>query len=305
MTTEPYQPDPVTQVDGSPLQFNNCGCATTATCLDRDTRGRHTTTGARMRELTHDTVGGTTLDQNDRAAREGWPPDDHMDVRYMLPFEDAVELIAEGRGAHVQGGYRTFAGTSLDGSPGFTGNHSCYWNAVRIVRHPDGGIDYLRSEAQWYDPLWNARRLGIPSREFRWIALWKVADFCAHLTFADGSHVGAGYCYIGFTRDTEPDAEKPVVVPIDYGENRMIVAGGLTLTSSHVMSLGQGQKLYREPKVGSPVVTRMAADGKVGYFGNAAPGWRAVLVRTANFPDGARRPVQVFVPASAGTVSAR
>jgi hypothetical protein len=85
----------------------------------------------------------------------------------------------------------------------------------------------------------------------------------------------------------------------------MLVAGGLTLRSSHVMALQEGEALRRSPETGASIVTRMAADGKVGYFGKAAAGWNAVLVKTANFPDKKQRPVIVYVEASAGTVSAK
>lgn len=299
-----YEPIPVQQGDGSPLQWKNCGCAVSATCLDRDTEGASTTTGGRVRQLTADSVGGTNLDQNDRALRIGWPPDDHLDVRHMLAFDDAVEMVAEGRGAHVQGAYPVFAGTIYDGSPGFRGNHSSYWNDVRIVLDTAGRIDYQASEAQWHDPLWDGRRKGIPTRRLRWIPLAMVRQFAADLVLSPGRTVGLGHCYIAFTRDTEL-ATVPPVTAIDYGGNSMIVAGGLTLRSSHRMFLPAGTPLHLEPRATSPVVTRMAADGHVGYFGNAAPGWRAVLVKTGNFPDHAKRPVQVYVPALAGPVSAQ
>lgn len=302
-----YAPTPVIQGDGSPLAWLNCTCASGATALDRDTRGRDRTTGGKVRALTGDTIGGTNLDQVDAALRSGWPPQDHLDSRRMMAFDDAVDEVASGRGAVVQIGYDGgFAGTKLDGSPGFTGNHAIYWNAVRVARGPDGVLDYERSRAQVHDPLWDGRRPGIPSPLLRWIPLSTLRRACGRLELSNGVRVGTGRGYFGFTRDTEPDAPKPdPIIPIQYGANTMIVAGGLTLHSSHVMALKAGQVLRREPTTTSPVVTRMAKTGEVAYIGNAAPGWRAVLVQTGNFPDGQKRPVVLFVPASAGVVAAR
>src|SRR5512135_3676476 len=102
-----YEPKPVPQNDGSPLRWKNCTCAGGACVLDRDTEGGHTTTGAHVRSLTRetdgspDTSGGTSLDQVDDALHRGWPPQDHMDVRWMMPFDDMVYEVASHRGASL------------------------------------------------------------------------------------------------------------------------------------------------------------------------------------------------------------
>lgn len=300
-----YTPEPVPQNDGSPYRWLNCTCAAGATALDRDTLGAHTTTGGRVRSLTGDTVGGTSIDQVDGALRKGWPPEDHLDTRWAMPFDDAVAEVAGGRGAEVALGYDGgFAGSDLDGSPGFTGNHAVFWNAVIVIKADASHIDYEASRAQIYDPLWDGRRTTIPSKMFRWVKLSLLRNACGRLTLSGGGRLGVGLGYFGFTRDTEPTIPKPPpIVPIEYGENKMIVAGGLAVASSHVISLKQGQSVYREARVGSKVLTKMAKASTLDYFGSAATGWRAVLVQTANFPDGVKRPVIAYVPASAGSVA--
>ena len=300
-------PIPVIQGDGSTFQWSNCNCAAAAQSLDADTCGTYKTNGARVRYLTNDRSGGTTLNQVDTALRVGWPQKDHLDVRLGLAFPDAITKVSNGYPCILQGKYN-FATIGLSGSPGFYGNHSVFWYKVTIYRRSDGTIDYTRSRGLIFDPLWDGRRDGIPSRVYRWISLAVLRQFAGTLIVdpATDRRAGIGYCYAAFTgKRPTPIAPKPPALVINYGSNTMIVGGGLTITSSHVMALKQGQPLYRSPKSGSSVVTKMSRDAKVDYIGNAAPGWRAVRVTTKNFPDGLSRPVIVYVQATAGTVSSK
>jgi len=83
----------------------------------------------------------------------------------------------------------------------------------------------------------------------------------------------------------------------------MIVGGGLTRTSSHVIDLPAGQPIHQTP--GGPELVRLSRASTVEYFG-LADGWYAVEVKTAaTFPDGLMRPVIAYVPPSAGTVRAK
>ena len=325
--TPVYEPRPVVQGDGHSLQWKNCTCASGATHLDRDTEGARRTTSGRVRDLTRnddgspDRSGGNTLDQIDDALRLGWPPRDHMDSRRREAFEDAVYEIASGRGAELAGSYDGgFAGSVYDGSPGFTGNHAWYWNDVRLIRSVNGRIDYDASLAQVWDPLWDGRRSGIPGYvgigkspifRLRWIRLSLLRRLAGALRMNSGGRLGIGYCYIGYTRVTgsAETVPTPQPSPINYGVNQMIVAGGLVLQSSHVVSVKKNQAFYREPKVNADVIARASADylaseGKgLNYFGYGAPGWYSVLIVTGNFPDKVKRPVIVFCPRAAGPVS--
>lgn len=310
-----YEPKPVIQGDGHPLQWLNCTCASGACLLDRDTEGRQRATSGHVRNLTHDNVGGNTLDQIDSALREGFPPGDHMDSRRREAFEDACHEVASGRGAEVQIGYDGgLAGSSLDGSPGFRGNHAIYWNEVRLIYLFNGLLDHERSLAKIWDPLWDGRRKGIPGYvgpgkkpklAFRWIKLSLLRRLAGALRMNNGNRLGGGYCYIGYSRVTTPPETNPVPQPspIKYGANKMIVAGGLVLTSSHVVSVKKDQKFYREPKATSDVISLSSDDHAYDYFGYGAPGWYAVLIVTGNFADKVKRPVLVFCPRAAGPVS--
>jgi len=83
----------------------------------------------------------------------------------------------------------------------------------------------------------------------------------------------------------------------------MIVGGGLTRTSSHVIDLDAGQPIHQTP--GGPELVRLSRASTVEYFG-IANGWYAVEVNTAaTFDDGLMRPVIAYVPRSAGTVRAK
>lgn len=299
-------PVPVIQGDGSTYQWQNCTCASAAEGLDADTCGAHKTTGAHVRYLTGDHVGGTTLNQVDRALRIGWPERDHLDVRIRMAFSDAITKVANGYPCILQGKYN-FASIGLSGSPGFYGNHAIFWFKVVIRRRADGSINYNLSRAFVWDPLWDGRRAGIPDKRYRWVSLSFLRTFAGTLIVnpATNQRAGIGYCYAAFTSKRPSATPKPPAVKIDYGSNNMIVSGGVVVTSTHVMALKKGQPLYRSAKAGSSVVTKMSADAKVPYIGNAGGGWKAVRVQTRNFSDGLLRAVIVYVPSSAGTVSSK
>jgi hypothetical protein len=297
-----YDPAPVIQGDGSTYQWQNCTCASAADALDRATEGKHTTTGARVRQLTGDKSGGTTLAQADAALRAGWGVD--LDVRFMIPFLDLADEVASGHGCVLQGCYRTFHVYGLAGSAAFFGNHAIYWNEVVIVR-ASGKVDLDGSQALIFDPLWDGRRSYVPSKQFRWVSLRMLYLFAAGLDLGGGNRVGEGHAYAALVPPTKPLVVLPTpepTVPIDYGRNAMIVSGGIVIASSHEMSLKKGQPLYREARKGSAVVTKMAIAAAVPFIGNAAVGWKAVQVTTKNFPDKVARCVTVYVPAAAGTV---
>ena len=68
MVDKIYRAANVSQVDGSPLQFSNCRMAVLATHLDFHTKGKKTSTGAKMRSFQDDQIGGS--DSSD--ARIAW-----------------------------------------------------------------------------------------------------------------------------------------------------------------------------------------------------------------------------------------
>ncbi len=92
--------------------------------------------------------------------------------------------------------------------------------------------------------------------------------------------------------------------PTPAERNVMINEAGLTVVSSHVKTLAQGQPLFRYP--GGPRMTSMSKTGPVEYFGSAGKGWSAVRVLTgAAYADGVQRPTVLYVPSAAGPVTAK
>src|SRR5262245_54253961 len=90
-----YRATPITQRDGSPLANSNCLMAAAATGLDFHTLGGKTSTGARMRDYSGDTEGGTNSDEVVRAWDRGY--DEHATMRDGHPWSDVVADLEAGR----------------------------------------------------------------------------------------------------------------------------------------------------------------------------------------------------------------
>jgi hypothetical protein len=112
--TAGYRPTPISQRDGSPLANSNCRMASIATGLDYDTRGAKRSTGAKMRELSGDTSGGT----NSSGARTAWDRgySETLTVRDGHTFDDALADLRAGRMVHLDVWAATLGGPCLSGS---------------------------------------------------------------------------------------------------------------------------------------------------------------------------------------------
>lgn len=112
--TPTRRPVPITQRDGSSLQYSNCRMASIATGLDYDTAGGKTSTGAKMRSYTDDQSGGT--DSGD--ARQSWSRGYSRDltVRDGSPFDKALGDLRAGRLVHLDVWHATVGGPCLSGS---------------------------------------------------------------------------------------------------------------------------------------------------------------------------------------------
>lgn len=113
----------------------SCTCYSAAMAGDNDTCGAKVPTGKRVRQLTGDTVGGTTLAQVDYALNKGWGI--NLDTRVgsnKLTWAQFEAKLAAGRGAIVQGSYSVFHNTKWAASRTFVGNHAIYvphtWKAM-------------------------------------------------------------------------------------------------------------------------------------------------------------------------------
>jgi hypothetical protein len=192
MTNSPdlaYRPIQVDQLDGSRFAGLNCNCAATADWLDRETLGRERTTGAYIRALTGDTLGGTNLAQVQAAVQRRWGL--YMDVEYRLSFDSFTARIKGGQGAVLQGSCLATKGTMFQESESFAGNHSWFINDL----NDDGFLVYF--------PLGDARRDGITDSPRR-VPVAVVRRFAGLLDLGNGNRLGSGLVYAGFTRDTEP-----------------------------------------------------------------------------------------------------
>lgn len=187
-----YRPTFRKQGDGSRCAWTNCGCASHAMAADRDRRGVDPGTAygwlpspVEIRNKIAVFCPGTTLEQNKAALLPLYKVT--MDPRYKVPWDTFRSLIVSGRGAVVCISYSVISGTSVDGSPGFTGNHAIYVNE----RRDSDGAYFV------YDPLADGRRTGIPKGPQWWSG--------SLLKRAAGAFSGSAYGYVtaSYTRDTE------------------------------------------------------------------------------------------------------
>jgi hypothetical protein len=167
------------------------------------------------------------------------------------------------------------------------------------------GHAIFESPESTYDPLADGRKPGIFKHDGRLYPRQLIKEAAGEMVIQRGPpvrKVGFGKVWCAMTRDRRSGVQHP---PFEFGRNQMLVTEGLTVTSSHVMSLKKDTPLRRANRQGSEIVTRMSRDADVGYFGSAGNGMVAVLVRTRAFEDGVLRPVILYVRENAGKVSPR
>lgn len=101
MTLVLYDPKPDYQLDGSPLGGVSCTCCAGVVATDRNTRGVTVPDWHDVRRETHDTIGGTTVQQVDDAIASlvgfddlstGWWDPDHVD--HLIATEGKGFLVA-------------------------------------------------------------------------------------------------------------------------------------------------------------------------------------------------------------------
>ena len=165
--------------------------------VDRATIGKRRTTGAEVRRLTGDTVGGTNLAQVDAAVNKLGV---NLDVRTPTSVANFDNELHAGRGAVLQGAESATKGTKWQASETFGGNHAWWVNEARGWRLVSGS--WTPAEYLVYDPLADGRRKGIARSPF-WLPRSYLLTFARRLDI--GSRLlGPGLVYAGFTRDTEP-----------------------------------------------------------------------------------------------------
>ncbi len=121
MTVLPvFQPQNPT-LNGFYLGWSSCTSYAFAMAANYD-RQYFVMNGQQLRRKTGDLSGGTTLAQNDWAAREGWGVD--LDTNYRYPWANFASRINAGQAAVLQGWYGPIADSRFDAGRGFRGNHA-------------------------------------------------------------------------------------------------------------------------------------------------------------------------------------
>lgn len=171
-----------------PLGGLNCTTYSGAMAGDYHTCGAKVPTGKRVRELTGDRSGGTTLTQVDYALRRGWNID--LDTRIgsaRLTWSQFEDKIDAGRAAILQGSYRVIRPTRFTGSTTFTGNHAILVLPGWVVM----------------DPLCDGRRPGIYKYHGEVYPKELLKRFAGDLvlTPSTGRRLGFGLTWASFTRD--------------------------------------------------------------------------------------------------------
>ena len=156
--------------DGSRLGGVNCNPSAGATLVDLVTCGAKRTTGAAVRELTNDNVGGTVLSTVVAALRRGFGVDIDVDTG---SFDRVIRALDSRRGVTLCGSSAATRGTRFQASETFDGNHQ--W-ALTDTRKGQGG----RLEILVFDPLADGRRRGIAISPM-WIPANIVRDFAGKL----------------------------------------------------------------------------------------------------------------------------
>lgn len=185
-----------------PLGSANCTAYSGGMAGDYHTCGAKKPAGKRVRELTGDYVGGTTLIQIDAALNKGWGID--LETRiggYRLTWTEFANKIASGRGAILQGGYSAIQYTKYSGSRTFGGNHAIFvpprWKVA--------------------DPLCDGRREEIYKYHGEQYPASLLEEFAGRLILdpVTGRKLGRGYVWASLTRDNTSNTilSWKVVVP--------------------------------------------------------------------------------------------
>jgi len=208
--SSPARPDwqpqgPATRcvINGRALGWVNCTPTSTAMGIHKTTLRKRKPSGCAIRQLTGDTVGGTTLQQNAAAAAHyGLVMTVHAGSN-VATDEQIASWLRQGRGVVAQG--NTKALTSHPGvrSTGGPVNHAVWFNDVR------GGTYYAPDEVWAADPAADGRTAGWGKADQgpTWWP-WEIAkNFFAqlHPWGEDDSRIlGPNKVYAGVFKDTEP-----------------------------------------------------------------------------------------------------
>lgn len=199
----------------------NCNPTAGAVLVDLTSCGVRRTSGAAVRELTNDTVGGTILSVVAAALERGFGLELDIDT---ASFDRVIKALQAGRGVSLCGSSSATRGTRFQASERFDGNHQ--W-ALTDIRSVEGG----RLEILVFDPLADGRRHVIATSPM-WIPTGIVREFAGNLDLRSKAEreakrprrpLGLGRATYGVTDVVACAAGKAVPVP----RVRLRAGGGL------------------------------------------------------------------------------
>lgn len=186
-------------ISGCKLGWTSCTSFGIAMLLDVVFFGQRIPKGCTIRTYTGDTVGGTTLPQNARVAKDhyGVTLEVHVGSNVIRPTALAKQVRA-GRPASIQIGTRP-----LLSHPGYRSTRGPINHDVDILK-VRGGTAEVPREAYWYDPAADGRTAGWgkASKGPKWIP-WSLALQCMAALQPwgedDSRTVGIGKVYVALT----------------------------------------------------------------------------------------------------------
>ena len=312
-----YRAKPVSQVDGSRLQYENCRMASISTGLDFHTQGKKTSTGAKMRSYSGDPAGGTNSDDAVRSWSRGYS--ESLVIRDGNTFDQAVRDLEAGHLIHLDVWHAASRGPCMSGS-GYYG-HS---QAVAPERSADKWLvaDPMCSPGAWM--WWPEESLRRGSEEWAERVRRGTGGNIPRITTDPKllllmDEVARNLMSRFYPGNEDPDPEDVGETggggSIRYTMTRALTGGGGGgqamaisaaggLKTDYTCKLGEGRDFFADPNL-TKRLGEVSKDATVPYVGNAigetvAGGSRAVQVVTGTaYADGEARPTIVYVPADA------
>jgi hypothetical protein len=295
-----YRATPISQRDGSKLQFSNCRMASGATGIDYDTLGATVSTGSEMRRRSGDTAGGTTSDDIARAWRSY---DQTITVRDGQTFDDLVRDLKAGRLVHIDVWHAAAEGPCLSGS-------GRYGHTMAIAPEQNASGKWLVADPWCY-----------PARWLWWdeAKLRRGAEVWAQQvrTQATSGHTSLGEAVRYLMDRYRPDrprfdeldevAETSGPTTIFYtatdahtGGSDVAIRAPDSLTSAYTCKVPKGLAFYADAAL-TDRLGEFSSSRDVRYVGSVVDGVaRAIIVNTSQpYDDGKDRPTVVYVKESA------
>jgi hypothetical protein len=254
---------PVIQLDGSPYQGRNCGCAVAADLIRDQTCNRLSPTAAQVRTKIRTSsgaqfTGALSITQIHAVVTNTYKQD--ASLAFGISFANLEALMRTGKGAVISIDYGPLRGTAYDCFRGqFGGEHY-------------GWVDKRNANGtwRWADPGADGRSPGVP-KGYQAIpdALLRKAAGANHIYVREGKrwvtttvdkHYGPGHAFaiLGGVPDLPPD---PQPEPIPGKAETMIYR------KVQVMAMAANTPLYHDADLAAPVVLTVGPSFKVTTVG--------------------------------------